>query len=171
MKHNTLKAVKAVLAINEISIHKICGEYKVYPKGGRWATMENSTYFTTDLMDAMQTGLDMARRAGTLRGPDGSLIVTRTNDAVAQATLAQAVEFVNRPVVKPEDVDVNMEFKGCTATRINGRIYKVAANAYGNWYSYVGTKRESMFFGDYVDQMFEAASWIKTLQNAAALLQ
>jgi hypothetical protein len=99
---STLKAVTAVLKINEIRIVKQHGEYMVWPKG-----TTGQTYYTEDLMDAMQTGLDMARRAGTLRGPDGSLIVTRTNDAVAQATLAQAVEFVNRPVVKARRLSLN----------------------------------------------------------------
>jgi hypothetical protein len=55
MSKLTLKAVKAELKAVGISIHKICGEYKVYPKG----TM-GQAYFTDDLADARGTGLLMA---------------------------------------------------------------------------------------------------------------
>ena len=47
----TLKAVKAGLAARGISIHKIDGEYKVYPKG-----TIGQAYFTNDLTDALGTG-------------------------------------------------------------------------------------------------------------------
>lgn len=54
----TLKAVKAELKTIAISIHKIDGEYKVYPKG----TIDQA-YFTDDLADARGTGLVMAQTA------------------------------------------------------------------------------------------------------------
>lgn len=67
--HSTLKAVKAVLAINRVSIHKICGEYKVYPKG-----TIGQAYFTDDLFDALGTGLQIAKQQGTLTGPHGETL-------------------------------------------------------------------------------------------------
>lgn len=51
----TLKEVKATLATIGISIHKIDGEYKVYPKG-----TIGLAYFTTDLADALATGRAIA---------------------------------------------------------------------------------------------------------------
>lgn len=150
----TLKAVKAVLAINSISIHKIAGEYKVYPKG-----TIGQAYFTDDIMDALGTGLEMARSAGTLVGPDGRRTVwIRAMEA--------AVAYHSTAVVKPTQ---SMESDGGATLKVAGRTFKVKANRYGNWYGYQGSTRVTMFFGDYVDQMFEAAAWLNTLSQAAVL--
>jgi hypothetical protein len=53
---NTLKAGKAELKAIGISLHKISGEYKVYPKG-----TIGQAYFTDCLQDAVGTGKEMAR--------------------------------------------------------------------------------------------------------------
>jgi len=82
MRANTYKAVKAALKLNGISCHRICGEFKVYVKG-----TIGQAYFTTDALDALETGLDMARRNGSLVGPDGTLIATLSRDAVVNASV------------------------------------------------------------------------------------
>ena len=53
---NTLKAGKAELKAVGISLHKMCGEYKVYPKG-----TIGQAYYTDCLQDAVATGREMAR--------------------------------------------------------------------------------------------------------------
>ena len=52
----TFKHVKEELAKLNISIYRICGEYKVYPKN-----TIGQAYFTDDLSDAYQTGLAIAQ--------------------------------------------------------------------------------------------------------------
>jgi hypothetical protein len=153
-KRITIKQATDELKQNQISLTKTEGEYRVAPKGTRRDDTYGSAYFTNDLHDALMTGLAMARKAGTL--------VTR----VERTSLATAVEYHNTPVVKPLDT---MEFKGGASLKTVGGTFKAKATAWGNWYGYQGSKRVTMFFGDYTDQMFEAAQWLKTLEQAAAL--
>jgi hypothetical protein len=81
----TLKAVKAELANHNISIHKIDGEYKVYPKG-----TIGQAYFTDSLADALGTGVLMA------------IPVTHLKQAAALATVPVAAV---RPLFVVSSVD------------------------------------------------------------------
>ncbi len=47
--------------------------------------------------------------------------------------------------------------------------FRAASNAWGNWYGYIGTRRELMFWGDYIDQQFSAFDWVKLMGQAASL--
>jgi hypothetical protein len=85
---------------------------------------------------------------------------------IEQQDIVEAVAYHDTPVVEPSNT---MEFKGGASIKTVGGTFTAKANAYGNWYGYQGSKRVTMFFGDYVDQMFEAAQWLKTLEQAAAL--
>lgn len=173
----TFKAVKSVLNINGISIHKICGEYKVYVKPAITGRVADA-YFTTDLLDAMGTGLEMARNAGTLVGPDGTPVVAKTNDATAQAAkryamgvvglwsandLHQRLLWSERPAVRPQYSD------SFWASPFKGLTIRAKANQYGNWYGYIGSTKAKYFFGDFIDQQFEAEAWVNLMVNASAL--
>lgn len=58
----TLRSVRKELMIYKVRIRKtVDGEYRVSVKGQG----EDSAYYTNDLYDALQTGKDMAARAGT----------------------------------------------------------------------------------------------------------
>lgn len=50
-----------------------------------------------------------------------------------------------------------------------GRTYRASANAYGNWYGYIGTQKVTLFWGDYIDQQFDAWDWTILMGQAAAL--
>jgi hypothetical protein len=103
MSKLTLKAVKADLKAVGISIHKICGEYKVYPKG-----TIGQAYFTDDLADARGTGLLMAvstvRPLFVTSSVDGHLFackysgdkVTLTNEygCATELSVARAVSIL-----------------------------------------------------------------------------
>jgi len=52
-----------------------------------------------------------------------------------------------------------------------GRTFTAKANRYGNVYGYQGSKKVAMFFGDYLDQIFDAREWLALLSKAASLTQ
>ena len=54
----TIKAAKAALKPHGISLNKKDGEYRVNFVGGR----EETAYYTNDIDDAVNTGIDMAER-------------------------------------------------------------------------------------------------------------
>lgn len=175
----TFKAIQTVLGINGISIVKRDGEYNVRIKHSG----AGEAYFTTDLMDALQTGLDISRRAGLLVGPDGTPIRSMIRDAVTVAAIQAAVEstlpkkttladanalhqklaWSERPAIRPEYSD------SFWASPFKGLTVRAKANQYGNWYGYIGSTKTKYFFGDYIDQQFDAKDWVNLIVNASAL--
>lgn len=154
----TLKAVKDELAANGLSLTKRDGEYRVAFKGTRRDDTFSEAYFTDGLHDALMTGLVMADEAGTL--------VTRVPRTLLRPTLADAVEYHSNPVI---ELSHTLEFREGDSIKTTGGTFRVKANAYGNWYGYQGSKRVEMFWGDYNDQMFDAARWLNTLRQAEVL--
>lgn len=141
----TFKAAKTHLAAMGISLSKSEGEYRVAFKGTRRDDTYSEAYFTDCLKDAVLTGERMAQKP----------------------TLAAAVEYHSVASISVSDAT---DYTGKGMIRIGGvGTFTAKANAYGNWYGYQGKKRTEMFWGDYTDQMFEAAAWLKRIEQAAAL--
>jgi hypothetical protein len=169
----TLKTAQKELAKHGVTLRKVEGEYQVYVRG-----QTSKAYFTDDLADALGTGRHIARGHNAScdcgEGDDLDLVhckgcaitLADIDKQIADEKLTRAVEYHSTPVVKPTDT---MEFKGGATVKTSGGTFTARANAYGNWYGYQGSKRVTMFFGDYVDQMFEAAAWLRTLQQASVL--
>ncbi|WP_166297108.1 hypothetical protein [Bradyrhizobium sp. 2S1] len=61
--HYTIREAKAILAQHGMTIKSVDGEYRVAFKGPE-AKTEASAYYATNLLDAIGTGIDMARARG-----------------------------------------------------------------------------------------------------------
>lgn len=49
---------------------------------------------------------------------------------------------------------------GIRKIKAHGKTFTIRANAWGNWYGYVGTKKVELFWGDYTDQAQSASEWL-----------
>lgn len=165
----TLKRSQQVLRANGITLTKTEGEYSVYAKGDK-----AHAYFTDDIADAVATGLSIARNNGTLVDGLGNKVIGRTQDAVVNEVVRQHLTLANDAY----KAHGRLEFKTAIrkvpvgdkfVVRAAGRSYTAKANAYGNWYGYIGSTKVTMFWGDYIDQQFEGFDWVNLLGNASAL--
>lgn len=89
-----------------------------------------------------------------------SLTLTQCNDALANHSRLSFAELMARPRMEGADT-----FK----IKTTGGTFRAASNSYGNWYGYIGSRRELMFWGDYIDQQFDAFDWVKLMGQATAL--
>jgi len=95
----TIRQAREILAKHGMTIRSTDGEYRVAFKGPE-ARTEPSAYYTTDLLDAVDTGIDMAERAA-LRFAVAGKIVPNMEEAMVVATevfatsgVVVAIEYV-----------------------------------------------------------------------------